>query len=185
MSLDFTKPYCLVHKDGKVFYASGPVTRSWLLADVPRPTGAHPVISMVPYPQVRERGYVTHDNNEPVISLVPEVYRPVELTDVVALDPPVPLRTRADLVEFLTDPKEINELFQVVDEELKMMSRICGKGGVVRGPYLREMSSLVHTEYVLDGSATMDPIEAFRESMYAATMIGSPLEKAARVIHRH
>ncbi|TML30639.1 MAG: phenazine biosynthesis protein PhzE [Actinobacteria bacterium] len=293
MSLDFTKPYCLVHKDGKVFYASGPVTRSWLLADVPRPTGAHPVISMVPYPQVRERGYVTHDNNEPVISLVPEVYRPVELTDVVDFATPVrlateptfappdevfaqvlhrvitqeiqrgegsnflisrrcdaaiadfgpqvanvvfgrlsrneigaylsfcfydgeryfigssperhltyergrvlmnpicgtlprkALRTRADLVEFLTDPKEINELFQVVDEELKMMSRICGKGGVVRGPYLREMSSLVHTEYVLDGSATMDPIEAFRESMYAATMIGSPLENAARVIHRH
>jgi phenazine biosynthesis protein phzE len=73
----------------------------------------------------------------------------------------------------------------VVDEELKMMSRICGKGGVVRGPYLREMSALVHTEYLLDGSATMDPIEAFRESMYAATMVGSPLENAARVIHRH
>ena len=31
----------------------------------------------------------------------------------------------------------------------------------------------------------MDPIEAFRESMYAATMVGSPLENAARVIHRH
>ena len=95
------------------------------------------------------------------------------------------LHKRADLIEFLSDPKEINELFQVVDEELKMMSRICGKGGIVRGPFLKEMSSLVHTEYELEGLATMDPLQAFRESMFAATMVGSPLENAARVIHRH
>ena len=292
MTLDFTKPYCLVHQEGKVCYASGPVVQSWLLADLPRPTG-HPVISMVPYTQLRERGYLVHDGNEPIISLVPEQYQEIVLTDAVDFATPVrlaseptfeppdevfaqtlsrviseeiqrgegsnflisrrcdaaiaefsaevanvifgrltrnelgayltfcffdgeryfigssperhltyrhggvlmnpicgtlprkALQTRADLVEFLSDPKEINELFQVVDEELKMMSRICGMGGVVRGPYLREMSALVHTEYVLDGYATMDPIDAFRESMFAATMVGSPLENAARVIHRH
>ena len=62
------------------------------------------------------------------------------------------LQKQADLLAFLTDPKEVHELFQVVDEELKMMARICGKGGVVRGPFLKEMSSLVHTEYRLEAS---------------------------------
>ena len=292
MTLDFANPYCLVHSEGTVSYATGEIVRSWLLTDVPQPSG-HPVFSMVPYAQLRERGYVCHDDNEPIISLVPGEFHEVELDsfadvgadvrvtsepvhtpgdeefaaridrvireeiqrgeganflisrrcDVTIADfgpevahaifarlarneigayltfcffdggryfigssperhltyrrgtvtmnpicgtlPRAALRRRADLVEFLSDPKEVNELFQVVDEELKMMSRICGEGGVVRGPYLKEMSALVHTEYVLEGSATLSPIDAFRESMFAATMVGSPLENAARVIHRH
>lgn len=291
MSFDFTQPYCLLHAEGDTFYVTGEIVRSWRLDDVPRPTG-DPVISMVPYAQLRERGYVCHDGNEPIITLVPAERGPVDIealaspdVDVAASAPvftpddtefaaildrvikqeiqrgegsnflisrrcnmtiadfspevahtifarlarneigayltfcffdgeldfigssperhltykgglismnPISgtitrktLNKRADLVEFLSDPKEINELFQVVDEELKMMSRICSKGGVVRGPYLKEMSALVHTEYMLEGAGTLDPIEAFRESMFAATMIGSPLENAARVIHRH
>src|SRR5256714_8291417 len=117
MSLDFTKPYCLVHKDGKVFYASGPVTRSWLLADLPRPAGAHPVISMVPYPQLRERGYVAHDNNEPVISLVPEIYREVALTDVVDFDTDV--RLAAEPTFSPSDEVFAEVLARVIDEEIR------------------------------------------------------------------
>lgn len=291
MASDFDRPYCLLHQKGTTRYAAGEIVRSWLLADVPR--GAETVISMVPYAQLRERGYVCRDGNEPIISLVATEQREIDLemllaaeTDVTITGEPVyspndddfaaavagivdeeirrgegsnfllsrrgdvtigdfsvevantifarlarnevgayltfcffdgerffigsspeqhlvygrgqvsmnpicgtlpraALTKRADLIEFLSDPKEINELFQVVDEELKMMSRICGKGGVVRGPFLKEMSSLVHTEYLLEGHGTMDPIDAFRESMFAATMIGSPLENAARVIARH
>jgi 2-amino-4-deoxychorismate synthase len=296
MEIDSTRPYCLIHQDGKVHYASGQLTTSWRLDEMPRPgtlASPTPVISMVPYAQLRERGYVTHDGNEPILTLVPDEYREVDLLDVVDFDTPVStvgepsyaptdeelvgvldrviheeiqrgegsnfliarrcdvaiadftpavahaifgrlarnergaymtfcfydgeryfigasperhltyrggtvlmdpisgtlprkdLQKQADLLAFLADPKEVHELFQVVDEELKMMARICGKGGVVRGPFLKEMSSLVHTEYRLEGVATMDPVQAFRESMYAATMIGSPLENAARVIHRH
>ena len=292
MTLDFTSPYCLVHVDGKVSVTTGEIVRTRLLAELPRPVD-HPVISMVPYAQLRERGYVCHDGDEPIICLVPSAVTAVDLEavadatlhvriagepvyspgddefaagvarivdeeirrgegsnflisrrcDVTITDfgpatahaifarlarnefgayltfcffdgstyfigssperhlthrrgtvtmnpicgtlPRAALHKRSDLVEFLSDPKEVNELFQVVDEELKMMSRICGEGGVVRGPYLKEMSALVHTEYVLEGAATMSPIDAFRESMFAATMIGSPLENAARVIHRH
>ncbi|MFI6130718.1 anthranilate synthase family protein [Micromonospora sp. NPDC051141] len=292
MSPDFVGPYCLIHSEGKVTYARGEAVRSWSLAEVPRPA-THPVLTMVPYAQLRERGYVCHDDNEPLISLVPSEFREVELesfadahADVRVVSDPVhtpgdeefaaridrvikeeiqrgegsnflisrrcdvtigdfgpdvahtifarlarneigayltfcffdgeryfigssperhltyrrgtvtmnpicgtlpraALQKRADLIEFLSDRKEVNELFQVVDEELKMMSRICGEGGVVHGPYLKEMSALVHTEYVLEGSATMSPLDAFRESMFAATMVGSPLENAARVIHRH
>jgi phenazine biosynthesis protein phzE len=95
------------------------------------------------------------------------------------------LKQRSDLIEFLSDPKETNELFQVVDEELKMMSRICSSGGDVHGPYLKEMSSLIHTEYLLQGYTDGDYMDAFRDSMFAATMIGSPLENAARVIKKY
>jgi phenazine biosynthesis protein phzE len=33
-------------------------------------------------------------------------------------------------MEFLADHKEIDELYRVVDEELKMMARICDSGCV-------------------------------------------------------
>ena len=59
------------------------------------------------------------------------------------------LKTR--LLEFLADEKEIFELFMVVDEELKMMCDICHEGGQVLGPFLKPMTHLVHTEYLLAG----------------------------------
>ncbi|MFG2957724.1 chorismate-binding protein [Streptomyces sp. NPDC048291] len=109
----------------------------------------------------------------------------VTMNPICGTLPKAALTKRADLIEFLTDPKEVNELFQVVDEELKMMARICSTGGTVEGPFLKEMSSLIHTEYLLVGQSDMDKIDAFRESMFAATMIGSPLENAARIIRRY
>jgi 2-amino-4-deoxychorismate synthase len=109
----------------------------------------------------------------------------VRMNPICGTLPKRALTKRADLVEFLSDPKEINELFQVVDEELKMMSRICAEGGTIHGPYLKEMSTLIHTEYELVGRTSMDVVDAFRDSMFAATMIGSPLQNAARIIHRY
>jgi len=89
------------------------------------------------------------------------------------------------ICEFLRDPKEINELFMVLDEELKMMARICSKGGEVQGPYLKEMSRLIHTEYELVGETGMDIVDVVRESMFAATLTGSPLENAFNIIHKY
>ena len=109
----------------------------------------------------------------------------VQMNPISGTLPKSMLKQRADLIEFLSDPKEINELFQVVDEELKMMSRICRSGGDVHGPYLKEMSTLIHTEYELQGHTDGDYMDAFRDSMFAATMIGSPLENAARVIKKY
>jgi phenazine biosynthesis protein phzE len=109
----------------------------------------------------------------------------VRMNPVSGTLPKKALRSRAELIAFLTDPKEINELFQVVDEELKMMSKICSDGGEIRGPLLKEMSTLIHTEYELDGHSKMPIVDAFRLSMFAATMIGSPLENAARIIHKY
>jgi phenazine biosynthesis protein phzE len=56
---------------------------------------------------------------------------------------------RAELLRFLADPKEINELSMVLDEELKMMAVVADRGGQVIGPYLKQMSQLTHTEYLL------------------------------------
>ncbi|MEZ0492214.1 anthranilate synthase family protein [Kineococcus sp. TBRC 1896] len=88
------------------------------------------------------------------------------------------------LVEFLTDPKEVEELFMVVDEELKMMCSVGDLGGVVHGPYLREMANLAHTEFELRGQSTLDAREVLRQTMFAATVTGSPVQSACRVIRR-
>jgi phenazine biosynthesis protein phzE len=86
------------------------------------------------------------------------------------------------LMEFLADEKEIYELFMVVDEELKMMCDICSGGGQVLGPFLKPMTHLVHTEYLLAGRTERDPREVLRDTMYAATVTGSPVENACRLI---
>ena len=253
-----TRPYVLVHAGGRTWQASGQLHRTRLLADVPAPApaGGLPVVSMVPYCQIRERGYAVHDGGEEILTLVPDEVvdidpeslrlpggadspltpGPLELTSsdeeyaaiveavirdeicrgeganflisrqgrvqvgpvddaamrdlfarLVAADgevtmspicgtlPKKALTRRADLIEFITDPKEINELFQVVDEELKMMSRLCSAGGTVVGPYLQEMAALVHTAYDLTGRSELAPIDIFRDSMFPATMIGRSL----------
>ncbi|WP_341229817.1 anthranilate synthase family protein [Nocardioides salarius] len=89
---------------------------------------------------------------------------------------------KASLLEFLRDEKEIYELFMVVDEELKMMCDICHEGGQVLGPFLKPMTHLVHTEYLLAGRTDRDPREVLRDTMYAATVTGSPVENACRLI---
>jgi phenazine biosynthesis protein phzE len=91
----------------------------------------------------------------------------------------------AGLLEFLGDPKEANELYMVVDEELKMMARMCSSGGRVHGPYLKQMARLTHTEYLLSGHSDLDVREVLHETLLAPTVTGSPLQNAFRVIRRH
>lgn len=73
----------------------------------------------------------------------------------------------------------------VVDEELKMMSAVCSDGGRITGPHLKEMSRLTHTEYMLRGTSRLDPREILRETMFAPTVTGSPMQNACTVIRRH
>ncbi len=93
-----------------------------------------------------------------------------------------PDHLRQDLHGFLTDSKEIYELFMVVDEELKMMCSMCSEGGSILGPFLKPMSHLIHTEYLLAGRTTLDVRDVLRDSMFAATVTGSPVENACRLI---
>jgi phenazine biosynthesis protein phzE len=92
---------------------------------------------------------------------------------------------KSELLNFISDQKEINELFMVVDEELKMMARMCEKGGTIIGPLLKEMSRLIHSEYLLAGESDKDIFELFRDSMFAATVVGSPVENACNIISRY
>jgi 2-amino-4-deoxychorismate synthase len=73
----------------------------------------------------------------------------------------------------------------VVDEELKMMCTVGDMGGVVVGPRLKEMAHLAHTEYELRGRSSLDVREVLKETMFAATVTGSPVQNACRVIERH
>ncbi|MFD4374898.1 anthranilate synthase family protein [Streptomyces sp. NPDC058486] len=93
--------------------------------------------------------------------------------------------TPEGLLTFLADRKETEELSMVVDEELKMMCTVGDMGGVVIGPRLKEMAHLAHTEYELRGRSSLDVREVLRETMFAATVTGSPVQNACRVIERH
>ncbi|KZE88902.1 chorismate-binding protein [Microbacterium sp. TNHR37B] len=93
--------------------------------------------------------------------------------------------SRETLAHFLSSTKETEELFMVVDEELKMMSAVCSDGGRITGPHLKEMSRLTHTEYMLRGTSAMDPRDILRETMFAPTVTGSPMQNACTVITRH
>ncbi|MGX1695061.1 chorismate-binding protein [Microbacterium keratanolyticum] len=93
--------------------------------------------------------------------------------------------TTESLTEFLSSTKETEELFMVVDEELKMMSAVCSDGGRITGPHLKQMSRLTHTEYMLRGRSRMDPRDILRETMFAPTVTGSPMQNACTVIGRH
>jgi len=92
---------------------------------------------------------------------------------------------KSRLLDFLADEKEIYELFMVVDEELKMMCDICHEGGQVLGPFLKPMTHLVHTEYLLAGRTRLDVRDVLRMSMFAATVTGAPVENACRLIKRY
>lgn len=93
--------------------------------------------------------------------------------------------TPESLLAFLGDRKETEELSMVVDEELKMMCTVGDMGGVVIGPRLKEMAHLAHTEYELRGRSSLDVRDVLRETMFAATVTGSPVQNACRVIERY
>ena len=92
---------------------------------------------------------------------------------------------KRDLLSFLADEKEIYELFMVADEELKLICDICHEGGQVLGPFLKPMSHLVHREILLAGRTRSDVREVLRDTMYAATVTGSPVENACRLIKEY
>ncbi|WP_054811745.1 anthranilate synthase family protein [Nocardia arizonensis] len=135
--------------------------------------------------------FVIHDGQRTLIGATPE--RHVSLCDGTAVMNPISGTYRYPssgptlhgVLDFLADGKENDELFMVVDEELKMMARICPGGGRILGPDLKEMKRVAHTEYLIEGRTEMDVREILRETMFAPTVTGSPLESAARVIARY
>ncbi|MET9499586.1 anthranilate synthase family protein [Streptomyces sp. NPDC006552] len=142
-----------------------------------------------------ERGaywtFVVHTGDRTLVGASPEVH--VRMSGgTVVMNPisgtyryPAAGPTADGLLDFLADGKETEELSMVVDEELKMMCTVGDMGGVVIGPRLKEMAHLAHTEYELRGKSTLDVREVLKETMFAATVTGSPVQNACRVIERH
>ncbi|MFI1026805.1 anthranilate synthase family protein [Streptomyces sp. NPDC020951] len=142
-----------------------------------------------------ERGaywtFVVHTGDRTLVGASPEVH--VRMSGgTVVMNPisgtyryPAEGPTPEHLLDFLADGKEIEELSMVVDEELKMMCTVGDMGGVVIGPRLKEMAHLAHTEYELRGRSSLDVREVLKETMFAATVTGSPVQNACRVIERH
>ncbi|MFD5540290.1 anthranilate synthase family protein [Streptomyces sp. NPDC127079] len=142
-----------------------------------------------------ERGaywtFVVHTGDRTLVGASPEVHvrtsggtvvmNPISGTYRYPAEGPTP----EHLLGFLADGKEIEELSMVVDEELKMMCTVGDMGGVVVGPRLKEMAHLAHTEYELRGKSSLDVREILKETMFAATVTGSPVQNACRVIERH
>lgn len=89
------------------------------------------------------------------------------------------------LRDFLQNPKERNELYMVVDEELKIMSDLCDERPWISEPHLRFMSNLAHTEYFIHGYSSLPWSAALRRSLVAPTVLGSPLESAFRMAQRN
>ncbi|PLY42141.1 phenazine antibiotic biosynthesis protein [Janthinobacterium sp. ROICE36] len=93
--------------------------------------------------------------------------------------------TQDGLLSFLDDSKEEDELSMVLDEELKMMTDICSSAIRVHGPYFVEMSRLAHIGYRITGESERSLSDILKRSMFAPTVVGSPLENATRVIARY
>ncbi|MEV4455444.1 chorismate-binding protein, partial [Microbispora sp. NPDC049633] len=143
----------------------------------------------------REQGtywtFIVHTGSRTFVGATPE--RHVSLAGGTAVMNPISGTYRyppsgpalPEVIAFLSDRKEADELYMVVDEELKMMARVCDSGARVVGPYLKEMARLAHTEYFIEGRTSRDPVEILKETMFAPTVTGSPLESACRVIRKH
>jgi phenazine biosynthesis protein phzE len=136
--------------------------------------------------------FLFHTGAETFIGASPERHVSMATDGTVSMNPisgtyrhPTAGSNISGLLDFLNDQKEANELYMVVDEELKMMARICTSGGQVHGPFLKEMARLTHSEYVLTGHSDLDVRDVLRETLLAPTVTGSPLENAFRVIRRH
>ncbi|MGW8376567.1 anthranilate synthase family protein [Streptomyces sp. ODS28] len=135
--------------------------------------------------------FVVHTGDRVLVGASPEVH--VRMSGgTVVMNPisgtyryPAEGPSTEGLLDFLADRKENEELSMVVDEELKMMCTVGDRGGVVVGPRLKEMAHLAHTEYELRGRSTLDVRDVLRETMFAATVTGSPVQNACRVIERY
>lgn len=132
-----------------------------------------------------------HAKDQFIVGATPERHLEISGNDVIMMPIAGTLRKEdrasfpSRLAAFLDDPKEINELFQIVDEEMKMMGVICPDGGEIAGPFLHETGAVVHTEYELVGRRSRDTMSALRRTLHAPTVVGSPMESAARIIKKY
>lgn len=135
--------------------------------------------------------FLIHTGERTLIGASPELH--IGLNNNIAVMNPIsgtyryPLSgpTLDGVIDFLLSLKEKDELCMVLEEELKMTSRIFPLGGEVYGPFLKEMSQLAHTEFYIKGRTSCNPKTILRETMFSPAVTGSPIENACRVIKKY
>ncbi|MQY33698.1 Isochorismate synthase MenF [Streptomyces sp. RB17] len=90
----------------------------------------------------------------------------------------------ADLVAFLRDRKESEELGAVIDAELAMLCRVSDGDIRLEGPQLRPLARVLHTACRISGSAALSVRHTLAGTLFAATAVGRPFADACRVIAR-
>lgn len=137
--------------------------------------------------------FMSDGNWQYFVSLTPEQHLKIDANEVT-MNPIAGTLRKGDrdtlrdrLIDFLGTKKEQNELFQVLDEELKMMESICTDGWRIEWPFLRQNGAVIHTEYTLIGKKNPEigPLDALRETLHAPTLVGWPIESAARLIKKY
>ncbi|WP_405702408.1 chorismate-binding protein [Streptomyces sp. NBC_01383] len=98
--------------------------------------------------------------------------------------PPHGPRT-GELLAFLADRKESEELATTVDAELTVLCALAGPGVRVEGPFLRRMAHLLHTQCRISGPSVASARETLSRALFASTAVGSPFAEACRAIHRY
>lgn len=87
---------------------------------------------------------------------------------------------RRTLEDFLNDEKEIFELDMVLDEELKIMSKLCESEITVEGPNLIDSGRVLHTGFTVNGKLSTSVGRALLSSLGPPTVVGSPLSTAQK-----
>lgn len=91
-----------------------------------------------------------------------------------------------NLIKFTENDKEINELFMVLDEELKMML-IISENWNIEWPSFKDCWAVIHSEYELVWwlRKLYSVLGALKETLYAPTLVWWPLESAFKLIKKY
>ena len=89
MKIPSDTPFFLFTKDGELLLLRGRIAKHSRLDQIPRPSRKNRCVSasMVPYRQIKERGYIAHDGGEKIITLVGKKLEKVRPQDVFPKTP--------------------------------------------------------------------------------------------------
>ena len=125
--MNFQGPYCLLHKEGRTFLATGRILQPKLLADIPRPRKL-PVISMVPYAQLRERGLLAHHDGETIIALECDDYRELDAESLVGPQWDAPVVVEGPISFNLSDEDFMTRVFVIRHDVVRVRRTVFSFG---------------------------------------------------------
>ncbi|MEV7801195.1 chorismate-binding protein [Microbacterium foliorum] len=154
-------------------------------ADEPEEIALGCFMSLLSQKEVSYWNFAWFDGERFCISSTPESL--ITISDGIAKMNPISGTYRCEdddrsITEFLNDKKEIFELDMVLDEELKVMSRICHSNISVEGPELIKSNGVIHTGFSINGSLSESIGTALMATLGAPTVVGSPLSIAQKYV---